>query len=84
MIVSPYPAFTLTPTGYASMPLTAAEQTLANMAGVMGQGRQKRNADVEPAESRATQCSASRWPEVHDLDFLDGVISPKNKLHGSQ
>jgi hypothetical protein len=29
--VSPYPAFTSTSTGYASMPLAAPEQTLANM-----------------------------------------------------
>src|SRR5262245_10031020 len=32
MMVSPYPAFTSTSIGYASMPLTAAEQTLANIA----------------------------------------------------
>ena len=30
--VSPQPALTSTSTGYASMPLSAAEQTLANMA----------------------------------------------------
>jgi hypothetical protein len=31
MIVPPYPAFTSTSTGYAWMPFTAAEQTLANL-----------------------------------------------------
>ncbi len=31
MIVSPYPALTSASTGYASLHLTAAEQTLANM-----------------------------------------------------
>src|SRR5205814_1643401 len=35
IIVSPYPALTSTSTGYASMPLTAAEQTLANTEGFM-------------------------------------------------
>jgi len=35
MTVSPQPAFTSTSTKYASMPMTAAEQTLANMATFM-------------------------------------------------
>src|SRR5580704_965786 len=43
MNVSPQPAFTSTSTGYASMPLTAAEQTLDNMADVMGKRMRKRN-----------------------------------------
>src|SRR5690349_17183001 len=37
MIVSPYPAFTSTSIGYASIPFTAAEQTLANIATDMRQ-----------------------------------------------
>ena len=48
MRVSPYPAFTSTSTGYASMPLTAAEQTFANMGEVLTEMGPKRNLESEP------------------------------------
>jgi DNA-directed RNA polymerase specialized sigma24 family protein len=46
MSVSPYPALTSTPTGYASLPLTAAEQPLANVSQVMGEARPKCNPEM--------------------------------------
>jgi hypothetical protein len=44
--VSWYPVFTSTSTGSVSMPLTAAEQALANMREVLTEMGQKRNREV--------------------------------------
>jgi len=43
MLVSPYLALTSTSPGYASMPLTAAEPTLANRGEVLTETRERRN-----------------------------------------
>ena len=67
MMVSPYPAFTSTSTGYASMPFTAAEQTLANVGRVMGQTGSKGNPvfravrKIVSADRHPRTACRSRW-----------------------
>src|ERR1035437_4700039 len=52
------------------MPLTAAEQTLANMGTVMGEGERKRNAEMSCAEKEALEPgrdSVTQFPRVFHI-----------------
>ncbi len=66
MVVSPSPALTSTSTGYASIPLTAAEQTLANLRQVFTQAGQKLEETLSVPRPRAAEEQSDRGPEAPD------------------